>query len=145
MGKLRQSGLDDAPGYFLSSSLRPRELTYCNCINYGPNDGLDPVALTAAETDLRGRMLDVAEFFRRHVAGCEDCYVAGPAPSVGQRRGRAIRCQCELTQEDVTSGRQFDNQVASFGFIDNGRFFVRDAGAYGIPYRALVPRGWTTC
>ena len=35
---------------------RPRELTYCNCINYGPNDGLDVEALTAAETELRGRM-----------------------------------------------------------------------------------------
>jgi hypothetical protein len=154
MRKLREAGGDpkgdvsrlgtpvaNAPGYFLSSSLRPRELTYCNCINYGPNDGLDPAALTAAETDLRGKMLEVVEMFRRHVAGCEDSYAAGPAPSVGQRRGRAIRCIYELTQEDVTGGRQFDDQVACFGFIDNSRYFVRDAGAYGIPYRALVPRG----
>ena len=31
----------NAPGYFLSTSMRPREITFCNCINYGPNDGLD--------------------------------------------------------------------------------------------------------
>jgi hypothetical protein len=141
MRKLREAGAASAPGYFLSSSLRPRELTYCNCINYGPNDGLDPVALSAAETDLRGKMLEVVEVFRRHVAGCEGCYAAGPSPSVGQRRGRAIHCLYELTQEDVTVGRQFDDQVACFGFIDNGHYFVRDAGAYGIPYRALVPSG----
>ena len=141
MRKLREAGAANAPGYFLSCSLRPRELTYCNCINYGPNDGLDPAALTAAETDLRGKMLDVVEMFRRHVAGCEDCYAAGPAPSVGQRRGRAAHCLYELTQDDVTGGQHFDDQVACFGFIDNGRYFVRDAGAYGIPYRALVPRG----
>ncbi len=96
MRKLRQMGADknhpveNAPRYFLSSSLRPRELTYCNCINYGPNDGLDMEALTAAETDLRAKMFEVADLFREHFAGCEACYVAGPAPSAGQRRGRAI-------------------------------------------------------
>ena len=141
MHKLRESGVGNAPHYFLSCSLRPRELTYCNCINYGPNDGLDVDALTAAEVDLRGRMFEVAELFREHVAGCQACYVAGPAPSVGQRRGRAIRCEYELTQEDCTSGRQFEDQIGCFAFIDNPHYFVRDAGAYGIPYRALVPRG----
>jgi hypothetical protein len=140
-GKLREEGVEDAPGYFLSSSVRPRELTYCNCINYGPNDGLDVEALSAAETDLRGRMFGVAEMFRRHIAGCEDCYPAGPAPSVGQRRARAIRCEYELAQDDCTEGRQFDDQIACFSFIDNHRYLVKDAGAYGIPYRALVPRG----
>ncbi len=127
------TGYEAAPRYFLSSSLRPREITYCNCINYGPNDGLDPAALTAAEVDLRGQMLAVAEMFRSYVAGCEQCYVAGPAPMVGQRRGLAIHCDYELSQDDVVSGRQFDDQIACFGFIDNNRYFVREASAYGIP------------
>jgi len=51
-----------------------------------------------------------------------------------------VRCDYELSQEDCTEGRQFDDQVACFSFIDNSRYLVRDAGAYGIPYRALVPR-----
>lgn len=141
IGKLREEGAAHAPGYFLSSSIRPRELTYCNCINYGPNDGLDADALSAAETDLRGRMLEVADVFRQHLAGCEECYPAGPAPSAGQRRGRAVRCEYELSQEDCTEGRQFDDQIACFSFIDNGDYLVKDAGAYGIPYRALIPKG----
>ena len=29
-----EAGVDKAPAYFLASSLRPRELTFCNCINY---------------------------------------------------------------------------------------------------------------
>ena len=140
-GKLREAGVANAPHYFLSSSLRPRELTYCNCINYGPNDGLDPDALSNAEMELRGKMFEMADVFRRHVAGCEQCYPAGPAPSAGQRRGRAIRCDYELTQDDCTEGRQFDDQIAIFSFIDNGQFLVRDAGHYGIPYRAVLPRG----
>jgi hypothetical protein len=141
MGKLREAGAANAPGYFLSSSLRPREITYCNCINFGPNDGLDPEALTNAEVELRGRMFDVAEVFRKDVAGCEGCYPAGPAPSVGQRRARAIRCDYELSQDDVTNGHQFPDQIGCFGFIDNPKHRVRDAGAYGIPYRALIPKG----
>jgi len=140
MGKLREAGADNAPGYFLSSSLRPREITYCNCINYGPNDGLDADALTNAEVDLRGRMLQIAEIFRKHIAGCEGCYVSGPAPSAGQRRGRAIHCEYELSQDDCTEGRHFDDQIGCFGFIDNGHYFVREAGTYGIPYRSLIPR-----
>jgi hypothetical protein len=141
MHRLREQIGADTPGYFLSSSLRPRELTYCNCINYGPNDGLDPEALSAAESDLRGRMFGVAEMFRMHVAGCADCYPAGPAPTVGQRRARAVLCDYDVTQDDCTSGRQFSDQIGCFGFIDNGQFLVREAGAYGIPYRALLPRG----
>lgn len=140
-GRLRAQGVEDAPGYFFSSSLRPRELTYCNCINAGPLDGLDPNALTEAETALRERMFAVAEMFRRHVAGCAACYPAGPAPAVGPRRARAIHCDYELTQEDCTTGRQFPDQIACFSFIDNSRYLVQGAGAYGIPYRALIPRG----
>jgi hypothetical protein len=141
MQKLKTQGVEGAPAYFLSSSLRPREITYCNCINYGPNDGLDPDALTEAEVYLRSRVLEIADIFRKNFAGCEDCYIAGPAPAAGQRRGRAVRALYELTQEDCISGRQFDDQIGCFAFIDNPRDFVKDGGAYGIPYRALIPHG----
>lgn len=141
MRKLRDSGEADAPGYFLSSSVRPRELTYCNCINYGPNDGLDVNALTAAEIALRRDMLTVVEVFRRNFAGCEGAYAAGPAPAAGQRRARAIRCAYELSQQDCIEGRQFEDQIGVFGFIDNPWDFVAEAGAYGFPYRALLPQG----
>lgn len=141
MRKMRESGVEGVPRLFLSSSLRPREITYCNCINHGPNDGLDAEALTEAENDLRGQMFHIADFFREHFDGCQGCYPAGPAPSVGQRRARAIRCEYELTEEDCTQGHQFEDQIGIFGFIDNSRYFVRDGGVYGIPYRALIPKG----
>lgn len=141
MRSLRSAGEPNAPGYFLSTSVRPREITYCNCINYGPNDGLDVEALTIAETTLRQQMLEVAEVFRRNFAGCELAYPAGPAPAVGQRRGRAIRCHYELSEQDCTQGRRFDDQIGLFSFIDRPGYLVKDAGAYGIPYRALVPIG----
>jgi hypothetical protein len=141
MRPFREAGVENAPDWFMASSLRPRELTYCNCINYGPNDGLDAEVLTQAEIYLRERMLRIGDFFRQNVAGGEACYVAGPAPSAGQRRGRAIRCEYELTQEDCVQARQFVDQIGCFSFIDNPRDRVRDAAAYGIPYRALIPKG----
>ncbi len=141
MRKLREKGAEEAPHYFLSCSLRPRELTYCNCINFSELDPLDPEGLTEAELTLRGRMFDVADFFRRSFAGCGDCYPAGPAPAVGPRRARAIRCDYEMTQQDVTSGTRFDDEIGLYGFIDNPTHRVKDAGAYGIPYRALTVKG----
>ena len=86
-------------------------------------------------------MLEVADIFRKHIKGCDGCYPAGPAPSVGQRRGRAIHCEYELSQDDCTEGRHFDDQIGIFAFIDNGNYLVKDAGSYGIPYRALIPKG----
>jgi hypothetical protein len=126
--------------YFFATSMRPREFTFVNCINYGPNDGLDATALTNAEVDLRARMFGVADLFRQNVAGCEECYVAGPAPSAGQRRGRAIRCEYDITQQDCTDGRKFDDKVGCFSFIDNNRYLVKDGGWYNLPFRALAPK-----
>ena len=54
---------------------------------------------------LRRQMLEVVEVFRRNFPGCELAYPAGAATSVGQRRGRAIRCHYELTEADCVSGR----------------------------------------
>jgi hypothetical protein len=141
MRSLHESGEVNTPAYFLSTSMRPREITYCNCINYGPNNGLDVDALTMAEITLRRQMHDVAELFRRNFSGCEQAYPAGPAPSVGQRRGRAIHCLYELTEQDCVTGRKFDDQIGLFSFIDRSGYLVKDAGAYGIPYRALIPVG----
>ncbi len=139
--QIRDAGEERSPGYFLSTSMRPNELTYCNCINYGPNNGLDVDALSHAETYLRNEMFEVVEVFRRNFDGCQQAYAAGAAPAAGQRRGRSIHCHYELTEEDCVSGRQFDDQVGLFSFIDRGGYFVKDAGAYGIPYRALLPKG----
>ncbi|MHC4593124.1 MAG: FAD-dependent oxidoreductase [Planctomycetota bacterium] len=139
--KLRERGVENVPQYFFASSLRPRELTYCNCINFDDPDSLSPEDLTEAELYLRGRMFDIAALFREQFEGCEACYPAGPAPAVGPRRARAIRCDYELTQEDVTSGARFDDEVGLFGFIDHPTCRVKDAGGYGLPYRALRPTG----
>jgi hypothetical protein len=125
--------------YFYASSLRPNELTYCNCLNYGPNDGLDPEELTDAEVYIRKLLLELVDFFRNNIDGCQKCYVAGASPYIGQRRGRAIHCEYELSKEDCLEGCEFEDQIGCFSFIDLGNLLVKNSGAFGIPYRAIIP------
>ena len=133
--KLRVRGLH----YFYASSLRPNELTYCNCLNFGPNDGLDAEALTQGEIFIRKKMLEVVRAFQEKIDGCQQCHAAGASPYVGQRRARSIHCEYELTRDDCITGRQFVDQIGCFSFIDLGTTIVKDSGSFGIPYRALIP------
>ena len=135
---IRRAGFKKA-FYFYASSLRPNELTYCNCLNYGPNDGLDPERLTNGEVYIRELLLEVIDFFRKKIDGCQNCYAAGASPYIGQRRGRAIHCQYELSKEDCLEGNEFDDQIGCISFIDAGNLIVINSGAFGIPYRAIIP------
>lgn len=136
--KIRKLGFKKA-FFFYAVSLFPNELTYCNCLNYGPIDGLDPLALTKGEIIIRNELLEVVQFFRDKIDGCQNCYAAGASPHIGQRRARAIRCEYELSKEDCLEGRNFEDQIGCFSFIDIGKLHVKDSGAFGIPYRAIVP------
>ncbi|MBD3254531.1 MAG: FAD-dependent oxidoreductase [Candidatus Lokiarchaeota archaeon] len=125
--------------YFYASSLCPNELTYCNCLNFGPNDGLDPERLTNGEIYIRELMLDFVELLKKKVDGCQDCYAAGAAPYIGQRRGRSVHCIYELSKEDCLEGINFEDQIGCVSFIDLGNLIVKNSGAFGIPYRAILP------
>ncbi len=125
--------------YFYATSLRPNELTYCNCLNYGPNDGLNPKELTDGEVYIRELMLEIINFFRIKIDGCQNCYAAGASPYIGQRRARAIHCEYELSKEDCLEGCEFEDQIGNISFIDAGNFIVKNSGAFGIPYRAIIP------
>jgi hypothetical protein len=105
-------------------------------------------ALADAEVQLRRQVLEGAEFFRRYVPGCEGTFLSATAASIGVRESRRIAGVYELSDDDVRTGRDFEDAVALGGFpIDShdprgpsmdGTEPVRRA--YGIPYLALVPR-----
>jgi hypothetical protein len=75
-------------------------------------------------------------------------FLSATASSIGVRETRRIAGLYELSDDDVRVGRNFDDAVALGGFpIDShdargpsmdGTEHVRHA--YGIPYRALLPR-----
>ena len=68
--------------------------------------------------------------------------MARTSPRLNIRRGRLIKCDYDISHEDVIEGRHFDDEVMVYGFHDSApRFQVKDGGTYGIPYRALRVTG----
>jgi hypothetical protein len=126
-------------GWILSTSIREQDLTYANCTSVSIGDALNRDDLSYAEGALRAQAGRTVEFLREQVRGFEDAYVAATSAQTGVRRTRIVHCHYGLSREDVLKGRGFPDEVARFGFIDNSRYFIEDNGAYGIPYRALMP------
>lgn len=109
----------------------------------------DPASLGDTYLKLASQSLEVAEFFRRYMPGCEASYVAAVASRIGVRESRRVLGEYTLTGDDVIEGRQWDDVVAQGCFpID-----IHDATSpgmshtfapkspYHIPYRALVVAG----
>jgi hypothetical protein len=111
-------------------------------------DGTDPDDLTKATINGRRQIREIVEFFRRHVHGCEDCYLIDTASTLGVRETRRIVGDYMLTSEDVLKGHQFEDSVCRYGYyldihLPDGKDYEQpEPGTdYGIPYRCLTPKG----
>ena len=111
-------------------------------------DPLDPEQLTAAEREGRRQALEYARFLREMVPGYERAVLCAFSVGVGIRETRRIVGDYRLTGADVMGARQFDDQIALCGapIEDHGSgtgttwAYIPDSGAYGIPYRCLLPQ-----
>ena len=110
---------------------------------------LDPSEITRAEFENRKQIFKIASFLNRYVPGFEKARVIGN-PFSGVRESRRIIGEYILTEEDVLSGRKFDDSIGKCAYpIDlhdprgKGVDFTQISGGgyYDIPYRCLVPRG----
>ena len=115
-----------------------------------PNvDATDPVALTHAEVEGRRQVREYHRFLRDRVPGFEAAVVVATSPAIGVRESRRIVGDYRLTRDDVLAGRRFPDEVALCGapIEDHGPGggttwdYVPDGGAYGIPFRTLLPAG----
>ena len=99
-------------------------------------------AMSAAELAIRKNQEKAIALLRKYVPGCERAYISRTPPSACIRRGRCIECDYDITNEDVTSGRHFEDDVFEYGFHDEAPAFnVAEGGSYGFPYRAMLPKG----
>jgi hypothetical protein len=99
-------------------------------------------AVSKAELLLRRRQAKAIELFREYVPGCEKAFIARTSPKLNIRRGRLIKCDYDISHEDVIEGRHFDDEVMVYGFHDSApRYQIKNGGTYGIPYRALCVAG----
>jgi len=94
------------------------------------------------EMELAARKLQQEMIARiRGIPGCEKAFAARSAPSTNVRRGRVIACDHDISLEDVLGGRHFEDDVCAYGFHDTCKPIGGGGGSFGIPYRALRPRG----
>jgi hypothetical protein len=98
--------------------------------------------VTKAELELRKRQYRAIQLFREFVPGCEKAFIARTSPKLCIRRGRLIKCDYDISHEDVIEARHFDDDVMAYGFHDSApRLQIKDGGTYGIPYKALRVAG----
>ncbi len=125
-------------------------------------DALNNKSLSAAM--IRGRQLvqEYVSFYKKYVPGCEEIELLATGSLLGVRESRRIVGEYELTIDDYLARRKFDDQIGLFNkavdihvmndsdeeyrrfcdeFADKCR--LGRGESFGIPYRILVPRGWT--
>jgi len=114
-------------------------------------DGTDPVALSKATVDLTRQVRKAGDFLKKHVPGFENGYYI-PAIFAGVRETRNILGEYEIQDEDVLSGRKFEDTIGEICFPvdihdpDTGQAHFHDIGgdgAFDVPYRSLVPKGFS--
>jgi hypothetical protein len=110
-------------------------------------DGSVAESLTSGEITARAQMDRVAAFLVKYVPGFERALVAASAHQIGIRETRRIMSDYVLTGEDVVKAARFDDEVLLAGYMvdihhahDGGVTLAHSVGAYGIPYRCLLPR-----
>jgi ribulose 1,5-bisphosphate synthetase/thiazole synthase len=112
-------------------------------------DTTDIAQVSAAETEGRRQTLEYVRFLRDRVPGFEQAYLVKTGAHIGVREARRIVGDYVLTAEDALEGRRFDDVIARCGMpiedhhagADTRWEYVKDGGAYDIPYRCLIPRG----
>ena len=117
-------------------------------------DATDAQEVTEAMNLSRKRVFELVEFYRKHVAGAENCYLLDTGALLGVRETRRIVGVSTVTVEDVLSARKLADGIcrASF-FIDlhDGQWprltpevrrmlWPPNRDWYEIPYGCLVPK-----
>lgn len=112
---------------------------------------LDHHALAEAERTLRSQFGPIIAFLRKYVPGYAMCRIKDSAGTVGIRESRRVQGLYVLQDEDLLSGKRFDDVVvhkANF-VIDihnpagggQAEGLAKKVVPYDIPYRCLVPDG----
>jgi hypothetical protein len=121
--------------------------------SYGTVDGktinaTDPEFLSTAE--IRGRLqaLEYIRFLKDCVPGYDKSELSTFGVQIGIRETRRIYGEYRLTEEDVLSAKQFDDQIGLCGAPmedhhdgeDTKWKYLPESKTVGIPYRTLIPR-----
>jgi hypothetical protein len=121
---------------------RKNEVYFLNGTMAYPGDALKQDWVHEAEMKLRTATIWVfADMLKKYAPGFESAYINRTAPLLGVRRTRVIKCEYDITSEDVVNERGFADEIGRFGWVDieDKSYSPKGGGSYGIPYRALLP------
>lgn len=137
-------------------------------INYPCAYGIDPTDvddLTRGEIECREYILEILDYMKKNFEGMQNIELASIAPEIGFRDSRRIKGEYELTEEDIETGKQFEDAILEYPrFYDmltpdekmltkgdgslEGRGYqghiyvpIENGRTYSIPYRCLIPVG----
>lgn len=135
---MEENGMWGPLGY----SLHEDEFTYINSTCVRGVDATDTEELTKAEIKLRHQVSALAGMLKEHIPGFEKAYVSWTPDSAGIRLTRIIECEHDMTLEEITKGKRFEDEVFLYGFHDCApRITIEGGKWYGFPYRAMLPKG----
>jgi hypothetical protein len=139
-GKLAEALRERGLGTWLAcTSICRHDATHCNCNFRRYENNLDPADLTQSEVILRKWGQAYAQTLREFVPGCEDCYVSSHSPTLGVRLSRIFETEYEIPRRDVLDGVHHQDTIGFVSFVDDADHWIKNAGCFGIPYRAIVP------
>lgn len=95
--------------------------------------------INRVELEGRKKMLLSYDFYRNHVPGFENSYIALSSPQLGTQGGQRVIGEYICTAKDMTSDEVFEDTIAIFPDNDNGEISAKHPNVC-IPYRALVPK-----
>jgi hypothetical protein len=111
--------------------------------------GTDVKDLTKAEIEGRKQVFNLMNFFQKYLPGFENATLLDTGVQVGIRETRRIVGVYTLTAEDLTTGREFEDTIALYGYpidihspTDGSTNFSKSyqtANIYQLPYRILIP------
>lgn len=104
----------------------------------------DRDALAQAEYELRRRQREALNLLKQVIPGSENAFITRTAPTITIRRARCIRCDYDLSNEEIVDATHFRDDVFAYGFHDEGpRLQVKNGSTYGFPLRAMQVSGFT--
>jgi hypothetical protein len=132
-------------------------LNFGHVYHFNPLDAAD---LTRAELEARAKLPRLMEFLRKYVPGAEDAVLVSSGPAIGLRESRRISGEYRLTRMDYYCRTTFEDTIARYSYpIDihaatpeqddygTDREYVtskyKEGEAYTIPYRSLIPIGYS--
>lgn len=124
----------------LGVSLHPGNYNYINSAALQNVDTTNTLEFSKAEITLRHQATELATMLKKYIPGFENAYISWTPAYAGVRYTRAIICEHDMTNEEIVNCTRFVDEVMLYGFHDCApKVQIKNAGYYGIPYRAFIP------